>query len=88
MTTLIRAGLALPIATEPAQADFGVCVEGATIVATGPYATLRAHYPAAEIVGGADYCLLPGLVNSHDHGRGLGTLPLCDQQSGALASPS
>jgi cytosine/adenosine deaminase-related metal-dependent hydrolase len=76
MTTLIRAGLALPVATEPVQTDFGVCVEGATIVATGPYATLRENYPAAEVVGGADYCLLPGLVNSHDHGRGLGTLPL------------
>jgi 5-methylthioadenosine/S-adenosylhomocysteine deaminase len=79
MTTLIRAGLALPLRQahgEPVQSDFGVCVEGATIVATGSYAALRQAYPAAEVVGGADYALLPGLVNSHDHGRGLGTLPL------------
>ena len=79
MTTLIRAGLALPLRQahgEPVQSDFGVCVEGAMIVATGSYVALRQAYPTAEVVGGADYALLPGLVNSHDHGRGLGTLPL------------
>jgi cytosine/adenosine deaminase-related metal-dependent hydrolase len=79
MTTLIRAGLALPLRQahgEPVQSDFGVCVEGATIVATGSYDALRQAYPTAEVVGGVDYCLLPGMVNSHDHGRGLGTLPL------------
>lgn len=76
MTTLIWAGLALPVAQGAVQTDFALCVEGATIVETGSYQELRQRYPTAEVVGSAGYCLLPGLVNSHDHGRGLGTLPL------------
>lgn len=76
MHTIIWAGVALTDAHHAAQSDFAVCVQGDRIVATGPRAEISAAYPGAAIVGSADYLLLPGLVNSHDHGRGLGTFPL------------
>lgn len=76
MTTLIWAGLALLEAGQAVQTNYAVCVEGNRIVAVGDYATLRARYPAAEEIGGSDFFLMPAMTNSHDHGRGLGTLPL------------
>ena len=76
MTTLIWAGLALPDADTPPQTDFAVGVEGNQIVATGSRQALRARYPDAAEVGGDHLLLFPALINSHDHGRGLGTASL------------
>ena len=76
MATLIWAGYALPDATAAPRSDFAVCVEGNRIVATGSFTDLKALYPTASLVGGANLILLPAMVNSHDHGRGLGTVPL------------
>lgn len=73
---LVWSGLALPFADAAVQRDFAVVVEGEHIVATGSRAEMQARYPAAEVFGDADTLLLPAFVNSHDHGRGLGTLPL------------
>jgi cytosine/adenosine deaminase-related metal-dependent hydrolase len=71
---LIRAGLAyLDGAFVP---DAAVAVEGARITAAGAFATLRAQYPDAAVSGDASLLLLPGLINSHDHGRALGTVAL------------
>jgi 5-methylthioadenosine/S-adenosylhomocysteine deaminase len=74
--TLISAGLAFPDPAGPPERDYALVVQGERISAAGPLAVLRAAYPAAPISGGAGYVLIPALVNSHDHGRGLGTLPL------------
>jgi 5-methylthioadenosine/S-adenosylhomocysteine deaminase len=76
MRSVVWAGLALPVAQGTVARDFALCVEGAQIVDTGSYQEMLHRYPTAERMGGADYCLLPGFVNSHDHGRGLGTLQL------------
>ncbi len=76
MPHLVWAGLALPDAHTPAQPDFAVAVEGTRIIAAGPRHQLAAAYPDAPQTGSADYLLLPGFTNSHDHGRGLGTFPL------------
>ena len=76
MAELIWAGYALPDASAAPRSDFAVYVEGNRIVATGSLSDLKARYPAAHLVGGANLILLPAMVNSHDHGRGLGTVPL------------
>lgn len=75
-TILISAGLAFPDPGGPPRRDFAVAVTGDRIVAAGPRNELHAAYPAAPLSGGESYVMLPALVNSHDHGRGLGTLPL------------
>lgn len=73
---LISAALALPNAFAEAQTDFAIAIEGNRIVATGPRATLQQQYPTASSEHFANAVLLPSLVNSHDHGRGLGTASL------------
>lgn len=76
MTTLVWAGIALPEASGSIQTNFGVCVEGNRILASGTRADLRRRYPDAEEAGGAHFMLLPGMVNSHDHGRAIGSATL------------
>ncbi len=56
----------------PGVRDGGVLVEGERIAAVGEYARLRADHPAADEIGSAGHLLLPGLVDAHDHARGLG----------------
>ena len=60
--------------------DAAVYQEDGVIKDVGPYQSLRAHYrPDAEL-GGLDHAVIPGLVNSHHHGRGVSTLQMgtCD----------
>jgi cytosine/adenosine deaminase-related metal-dependent hydrolase len=73
---LIWAELALPDADAAPQSRFAVVVEGDRIVAGGPYDALRPRYPNAAVFGGDGLLLVPAMVNSHDHGRGLGTASL------------
>lgn len=73
---IVWAGLALPDAHAPVTTDFGVLVRGGRIEATGPRAELTRRYPEADVSGGDGLLLLPAFVNSHDHGRGLGTASL------------
>lgn len=58
------------------QRDTGVYVDGDEIVAVGLYVTLLEQYPDATTVGGDGFILMPGFINSHDHGRALGTASL------------
>lgn len=76
MPTLVYAGMALPDARASLERDYAVAVDGNRIADAGPLDTLRVRYPRADEVGGADLVLLPAMVDSHDHGRGLGTTPL------------
>lgn len=76
MTTIVWAGVAYFDASMPPDPNYGVVVEGQRISDLGPLDELRARYPAADEVGGSELILLPAFVNSHDHGRGLGTAPL------------
>jgi cytosine/adenosine deaminase-related metal-dependent hydrolase len=76
MTMIIWAGLALPNATQTFQSDFALCVVGNCIVDCGVRDAVVARHPEADQVGNAQWCMLPALVNSHDHGRGLGALQL------------
>ena len=76
MPTLIHSGIALVDADLPLKSDFAVCVEGNRIAATGSLTELRAQYPEAELIGGKNLVMVPAFVDSHDHGRGLGTTKL------------
>ena len=60
--------------------DGAVFQEDGIIVAVGPYRSLRARFQADEELGGLEYAIIPGLINSHHHGRGVTTLQMgtCD----------
>ena len=60
--------------------DAAIYQEDGIIKEVGSYHDLRARYLPDEELGGLDYAILPGLVNSHHHGRGVTTLQMgtCD----------
>jgi 5-methylthioadenosine/S-adenosylhomocysteine deaminase len=76
MTILIWAGVGLRQAEAAPESDLAVCVQGNQIAEVGTRQVLRARYPDAEQVGGDHLLLMPALVNSHDHGRGIGSVSL------------
>jgi 5-methylthioadenosine/S-adenosylhomocysteine deaminase len=53
--------------------DGAVLVRDGRIAAVGSRAALKAQAEGAEVLGGPDYVVFPGLVNSHHH---LGVTPL------------
>jgi 5-methylthioadenosine/S-adenosylhomocysteine deaminase len=53
-----------------------IVVAAGLAVASGPVDEMRAQFPDAEVTGGSDLIMVPGMVNSHDHGRGLGPAAL------------
>ena len=60
--------------------DAAVYQEDGVIREVGPYHSLRERYQPDSELGGPDYAIIPGLVNSHHHGRGVTTLQMgtCD----------
>ena len=76
---IVRAGHLVAAHDEPGIADGAVAVAGEKIESIGTYNELQSRYPDAEVIGGEDYLLIPGLINGHGHGRGL-----TDFQRGAL----
>ncbi len=56
--------------------DVALLIDGARIKARGQLQALTAKHPEAQVFGGDDLLMLPGFVNSHDHGRALGTVSL------------
>jgi 5-methylthioadenosine/S-adenosylhomocysteine deaminase len=53
-----------------------VVVENDRVLAVGPYEALSLRYPGAVELGSDGHVVLPGLVNSHQHGQGLTTIQL------------
>lgn len=53
-----------------------VAVSGGSIAEVGPARLLRRRYPEAERIHLGDAIILPGLVNAHQHGRGLSQIQL------------
>jgi cytosine/adenosine deaminase-related metal-dependent hydrolase len=51
-------------------------VEDGTVRAVDSYDVLRDRYPNAAVLGDDSRLVMPGLVNSHSHGRGITTLRL------------
>lgn len=76
MSLLIWGGVGIREAGQMPERDLAVCIEDGRIAAVDTLAALTARYPDVERFGGSQYLLIPALVNSHDHGRGLGTASL------------
>ena len=83
-SSLIRGKYILTAAGDVGQitalSDAAVYQEDGRIMDVGPYEQLRARYSADTELGGPNYSIIPGLVNSHHHGRGVTTLQMgtCD----------
>ena len=61
-------------------ADGALYQEDGVIKDVGTYQELRDRYQADTELGGPNYAIIPGLVNTHHHGRGVTTLQMgtCD----------
>ena len=68
--------IADPASEGGAIADGAVAVEGERITFVGTYEEARAHAPGAETIGDGTGLLIPGLVNTHHHGRGVSAFQL------------
>jgi cytosine/adenosine deaminase-related metal-dependent hydrolase len=77
--TIVRAGRVVPAHDKAVIHGGAVAVAGEKIEAVGSFEELSAAYPNADVIGGDDFLLMPGLINGHGHGRGL-----TDFQRGAL----
>jgi 5-methylthioadenosine/S-adenosylhomocysteine deaminase len=69
---ILRGGQVLtdPVAGS-VMADAGVRIAGGVVAEVAPFAALAARHPQAEVIGGADAIVMPGLIDAHSHGRGL-----------------
>ena len=77
--TIVRGGRVVPAHDEASIPDGAVAIAGEKIEAVGSFEELSAKYPNADVIGGDNFLLIPGLINGHGHGRGL-----TDFQRGAL----
>jgi cytosine/adenosine deaminase-related metal-dependent hydrolase len=73
---LARARYVLPHAEAALLDDGAVAWAGGRVLGVGSYAELRAAHADAACWSFPDHLILPGLINAHDHGRGLGTLQM------------
>lgn len=70
---LVRAGRVItdPGAGPGVIAQGAVLVAGGEIAAVGTFDALSAAHPDLPVTGDGSAVLMPGLINAHDHGRGL-----------------
>lgn len=66
------------VQTQPGRLhdDSAVVVRGEKIVETGETAAVKERWPQAETHDFGDAIIMPGLVNGHQHGRGLSQIQL------------
>ncbi len=76
-TTILAPEYLLPEA-DPASLETGVAiaVTGDSIAATGAPDLLRRRYPEARVEALPGALVMPGLVNAHQHGRGISQIQL------------
>ncbi len=72
--SIVHAGLGL--VEDGLRRDVALVIDGSRILECGSLRELIGSYPGVPVTGGDDLLLLPGFVNSHDHGRALGTVAL------------
>ena len=56
--------------------DGAVLISGNTVAEAGTWEELKGRYPDVQVVGTDRHMILPGLVNSHHHGRGISGIQL------------
>lgn len=56
--------------------DGAVCIQDDRIVAVGTYDRLKQDFITEKILGSKHHLVIPGLINTHDHGRAPSTLQL------------
>jgi 5-methylthioadenosine/S-adenosylhomocysteine deaminase len=56
---------------EPPIVNGAVVMERGKVLCSGPFHEMFNRYPLARRVGGAGKVVIPGLIDSHQHGRGL-----------------
>lgn len=73
---LLKASYILTSANDPIIVNGSLVWQAGTILSVGDSATLSEQYPDAKIIDCNGQIVLPGLINAHDHGRGIGTLAM------------
>ncbi len=72
MSTILHAGAVIPGGDDTtAHEGWAIGIEDGRIVAIGPRASVAAALPGAEVEDLGDAVLMPGLINAHQHGRGV-----------------
>lgn len=79
VTKLVYGGQLVAAHDQPVVPGGAVAIAGELVQEIGTIDELSARYPDAEKIGGDQFLLIPGLINSHTHGKGLS-----DFQRGAL----
>ena len=72
MKEIVWAGIAF--VDNVIQRNYGVCIDGELIIQADTVKNLKKQFPDAKIVGARHWLLIPGLVNSHDHGRAVSSV--------------
>jgi hypothetical protein len=74
--SLLRARYLLTEAFAELLVDGVLAWRDGEIVAAGSYAAVRQRFPDAPCKSFPKHLVMPGLVNAHGHGRGVGTLQM------------
>ncbi len=79
-TSILLPRMVLPGAdVEAPLSDVAIRIESDRIAEIGPPGDIVAAHPEAEIIDLADCVVMPGLVNAHQHGRGLSAMQQGDE---------
>ena len=88
-TSLIQGKYVISLAVDDAAnttniSDGAVFQRDGVIVEVGAYEKLRETVQADEVIGGRNFLVFPGSVNTHQHGRGVTTFRTgsCDDTLG------
>lgn len=76
MTLIIWAGTVLTASQADPRNNYAVVIEENKIIDSGSKQEMLLRYPGADVFGDSHYLMTPAFVDSHDHGRALGTVPL------------
>jgi len=68
---IVRSGILITGYDKPVIQDGAVAVSENLIAAFGTYSEINKRFPNSKEVGGPQFCMIPGLINGHSHGRGL-----------------
>jgi len=56
--------------------DGGVAWSGDKVLEVGPFSKIQSNWPDSQCISFSEHLVMPGLIDAHDHGRGIGTLQM------------